>query len=120
MIWFADNWPILAALGVLLAAGIGTQWLAWRNFAVLILVCALPGCSLLRNASAMRAHDANMAALVASVEAQRVCLECGETLQAVNEADPMMLHPCLFECLDAIRDAVNAAEGAAAAVEAVE
>jgi hypothetical protein len=53
-------------------------------------------------------------------EAHALCVECARAIVEVNEADPMTVHPCIFECVDAVRDAVEAAQDVAGAVEGVE
>jgi hypothetical protein len=64
--------------------------------------------------------DLGSVAVTAATDAYELCIECARALQEVNEADPMTLHPCLYECLDAVRDAVEAAQDVAGAVESVE
>lgn len=66
------------------------------------------------------AADLGDVAFTEATEAYELCIECARALEEVNEADPLTLHPCIYECLDAVRDAVEAAQDVAGAVEAVE
>jgi hypothetical protein len=66
------------------------------------------------------AAQAQLDALDAANSAHALCIECGRALIEVNEADPMTVHPCIFECIEAVGDAAEAVERVRSYVERVE